>query len=47
VKNVADKLCTESRSTYFMFNNSFFPNRAADEIIWKFAVQQDRLQMTV
>jgi hypothetical protein len=49
VKNVACQLCTESQSKYFMFNDSFlfFINRAVVEIIWKYAVQPDRLQMTM
>jgi hypothetical protein len=28
VKNVMDKSCRETRKTDFMFNNSFFENRA-------------------
>jgi len=47
VKNIADQLCTESRSKYFMFNDFFSINRAVVEIMWKYSVEPDRLQMTI
>ena len=46
MRNVSDKSCAESRNTYFMFSNFFFPeNHAVYEIMWKNVVHSDRPQM--
>jgi len=47
MKNVLDKSCREHQNTQFVFNNSFFFNRAIYEIMWENIVEQDRPQMTI
>ena len=44
MRNVSDKSCRENR---FRFSIFFFENRAVYEILWKYIVQPDRLQMTI
>jgi hypothetical protein len=47
MRNVSDRSYRENEGTYFMFNNFFNKNHAADEIVWENIVQPDRPQMTV
>jgi len=37
----------EKISTYFMFNNFFFENRAVCEVMWKNTVEPGRPQITI
>jgi len=44
MRNVSNKICTETHYTLFMFNN-IFRNRLLYGIMWKNNVQPDRPQM--
>jgi hypothetical protein len=44
---VSDKSCRENQNTRFVFDN-FFPEDFADyEVMWKYMVEPDRLQMKI
>jgi len=47
-KDVSDKSCRGNQNTHCIFSNrfSFFRNSCLYEIIWKNAVELERLQMT-
>jgi hypothetical protein len=48
MRSVSDKRCTENRNTHFMFNNIFFfENCAFNLITWKNTVDPYRPQMTI
>jgi hypothetical protein len=45
--NVSGKSCRENQNTQFIFNNFFFENLAAYDIMWKNIVESDRPQMII
>ena len=47
MKNDAGQSCRENQNTRFVFNNSFFENRAVFEIMWKDTVGRNGPQTTI
>jgi hypothetical protein len=45
MKNILDENCREHQNTYFMFDN-FLPKIVQFKIMWKFALETDKPQMT-
>ena len=46
MRNVLDKSCRENQSTHFTFNKFFSENRAVYEIMSKYMVEFEGLEMT-
>jgi hypothetical protein len=45
IKNVLDKRCTENQNIRFLFNNFFFGNSVACEMMWKNTVVPKEAQI--